>query len=378
MKKSKKRIFILLIVLVLITLGIIILINLMNDTISEYTGNKKLDFIKNSIKANEFFEFEENNQKYILFKIIRGVYAPDSIKIKSARITNKKYYDDALYLRMNVKTSIKKGYVPNDVFIDGYSEDSRTFIIKVKPNFNILFVNDIQYSLLSDRIVVDDNKKYGYIDKYGNLIIPVEYNGLFEIGTIEIFDDVTRTYNRADFSNYFRAVKDNKQGVMDKQGNIIIDLKYDEIYPYRKDAFIVTKDSKTGIVNLKNELINGYSDGLYNKTFGEYLIFSKNENGKSKKGIFDKNLNIVIDPIYDNFTEFNFKKYNNFGDMNPKYFGGEDGITFSKDYLVVEQDGKTAIMDSNCNFVTSFTNLSVYDIREKYENELLAMLHKMD
>ena len=64
--------------------------------------------------------------------------------------------------------------------------------------------------------------------------------------------------------------------------------------------------------------------------------------------------------------------------MNQKYFGGENGITFSRDYVVVEKGDQTAILDSDYNFITEFKDLSVYDIKIEYENELEEMLNTMD
>lgn len=380
MKKTRKIIFIILIVLVLLVIGVIFLITKRNNVSNEYKGSKNFDYIENSIDNGEYFEFEEDNQRYILFKIIEGVYAPDSIKIESAKIIDRKYENNVLYLNIDIKTNIKEGIVPNDMCIDGYNTDSRTFILKVDSKFNGLVINGTEYSLLSDKIVMNDNKKYGYIDENGNLTIPVEYDGLFEIKTTNIFDDETNEYVEADFSNYLRAVKDDKQGIIDKQGNIIINLQYDYISTYSKDAFVVENDSKLGIVNKNNELVKGYVEGnlTSNNLFGKYLIYLKYENEQAKKGVLDRNLNIVLEPIYDNFTNFNFTRYNNNGKFNSKYFGGENGITFSKDYIVVEKDNQTAIMDADYNFVTPFTELSVSDIRNKYESELLEMISQTD
>lgn len=370
----------------ILIIGIIVfIINNNSELYSEYKGIKNLSVIETSISEKEYFEFEENGQKYILFKIIEGVYAPSSIKIETAKIKKRRYANNVLYLNINIKTNVKTHSVPDGTIIDGYNIDSKTFVIKVNDNFKGLNINGIEYSLLTDKIIgtsefvhLGDNDKFGYIDKNGNLTIPVEYDGLFEIKTTKIFDDDKNDYVEADFSNYFRVVKDGKQGIIDKQGNIIIDIKYDQISTYSKDAFVVTIDnnSKIGIINIQNELIKGYIDGgLYNgNSFGKYLKYSRRQDNTFGVGILDRKLNIVLQPIYDNFTTFNFTRYNNFGNLNPKYFGGDNGITFSRDYIVVEKDNQTAIMDTDYRFITNFTNLSVFNIRKAYEDALLKML----
>ena len=119
-----------------------------------------------------------------------------------------------------------------------------------------------------------------------------------------------------------RAVKNDKTGIIDKQGNIIVDIKYDQISVYSKDAFVVTIDnnSKIGILDKNNELIKGYVDGgLYNNNrFGKYLVYTKVENNTYRKGVLDRNLNIKLEPIYDDFKNFNFTIYNNYGKYNKK------------------------------------------------------------
>lgn len=386
--KTIKKISIVLtinIILIILIIGLIAIIKNRHIAINEYKGNKKFNIIENNIEDKEYYEFEENNQKYILFKIIEGVYAPGSIKIKSARIIKKAYYNNKLYLDIDIKTEEKQRSIQDGINIDGYNTDYKIFILKVDSRFNGLVINGNEYSMLSDKIVEGNNEKYGYVDETGSLTIPIEYDGLYKIKTTKIFDDVTNDYVDADFSNYLRAKKNNMQGIIDKQGNIIIELQYNQIYTYSKDAFVVTIDNNTkiGIVNTKNKLIKGYIDGaLYNTdSFGKYLVYYVPIDGKTtreQKGVLDRNLNIVLEPIYNEFYKFNFSRYNNFGDFNPKYFGGENGNKFSKDFIVVEKDNQTAIMDTDYNFITSFTNLSRNEIIEKFENELLKMLSNFD
>lgn len=321
-----------------------------------------------------------------MFKVIEGVYAPSNLTIISADITESSYSNNTLYLTIDIETYIEEIEATPDLIIDGFNSDSKLFTMEVEDNFNGLVINNESYSLISNKIIrknTSEETKYGYIGENGEITIPLEYDNLYEIDVKEVYDDDINDYIEADFSNYLRCVKDDKQGIIDKQGNVIISIDYDQIKPYSKDAFAVTieNNSKIGIVDTNNQLIKGYVEGgMYDDIiFGEYYVFSKRVDGEFiGKGILDRDLNVVLEPIYDDFYYNNFTTYNNDGTMNQKYFGGENGITFSRDYVVVEKGDQTAILDSDYNFITEFKDLSVYDIKIEYENELEEMLNTMD
>ena len=165
----------------ILIIGIIFfIINNNSELYSEYKGIKNLSVIETSISEKEYFEFEENGQKYILFKIIEGVYAPSSIKLETAKIKKRRYANNVLYLNINIKTNVKTHSVPDGTIIDGYNIDSKTFVIKVNDNFKGLNINGIEYSLLTDKIIgtsefvhLGDNDKFGYIDKNGKFTVDI-------------------------------------------------------------------------------------------------------------------------------------------------------------------------------------------------------------
>ena len=385
--KKKMKIILLVGILLIILVAISVFLYFRHTSIySEYKGSLDLSVIERNLENKEYYEFEDNGKKYIMFKVIEGVYAPSNLTITSADITESSYSNNTLYLTIDIETYIEEIEATPDLIIDGFNSDSKLFTMEVEDNFNGLVINNESYSLISNKIIrknTSEETKYGYIGENGEITIPIEYDNLYEIDVKEVYDDDINNYIEADFSNYLRCVKDDKQGIIDKQGNVIISIDYDQIKPYSKDAFAVTieNNSKIGIVDTNNQLIKGYVEGgMYDDIiFGEYYVFSKRVDGEFiGKGILDRDLNVVLEPIYDDFYYNNFTTYNNDGTMNQKYFGGENGITFSRDYVVVEKGDQTAILDSDYNFITEFKDLSVYDIKIEYENELEEMLNTMD
>ena len=385
--KKKMKIILLVGILLIILVAISVFLYFRHTSIySEYKGSLDLSVIERNLENKEYYEFEDNGKKYIMFKVIEGVYAPSNLTIISADITESSYSNNTLYLTIDIETYIEEIEATPDLIIDGFNSDSKLFTMEVEDNFNGLVINNESYSLISNKIIrknTSEETKYGYIGENGEITIPLEYDNLYEIDVKEVYDDDINDYIEADFSNYLRCVKDDKQGIIDKQGNVIISIDYDQIKPYSKDAFAVTieNNSKIGIVDTNNQLIKGYVEGgMYDDIiFGEYYVFSKRVDGEFiGKGILDRDLNVVLEPIYDDFYYNNFTTYNNDGTMNQKYFGGENGITFSRDYVVVEKGDQTAILDSDYNFITEFKDLSVYDIKIEYENELEEMLNTMD
>lgn len=167
-----------------------------------------------------------------------------------------------------------------------------------------------------DNFIIIKNNKYGVISKDGKEIISAEYENL-----------------KFAFSNYYIAQKNGKYGIIDSDENTKIDFKYDSIsYIKTADFFECEReDYKTDIldrnlnITLENVIIsdlnieNGYlrvrenNDYKYynfkfeEKTNKEMLatntLFLVKENGKF--GYENKNGDRVVDCIYDDAKEQN-------------------------------------------------------------------------
>ena len=175
----------------------------------------------------------------------------------------------------------------------------------------------ISYNQVSDlAIVIDKNNNYNIVDSSGNKILKENY-----------------TYIEYFYNNYFIVTKDSKTGVIDGNGNIVVNLQYDAIQAI--DGInvlqaITTDENKTdiidsnmevheGIVNAnivkKDNYIKVYSETeiqyydlsgneiTYNKLYPNNTLYAGLKDGKW--GLVDKNGNIVVDYDYDMVTEQN-------------------------------------------------------------------------
>lgn len=130
------------------------------------------------------------------------------------------------------------------------------------------------------------NGKWGLLDRNGNIIVNFKYsNPVQELGENFIID-----LDKDEFSvNSF---------IMDKNNNIRLDLMFDFVYP-RINYAIVQKDYKYGILNNNlNLMIDCKYDYLHGGDNYKYLEATLHD----KYGVIDIDENIILDFIYDNVT----------------------------------------------------------------------------
>ncbi len=243
---------------------------------------------------------------------------------------------------------------------------------------------DIEYNVQNDSLTLQKASKQGVARFDGSTIVPFDYDNIFFAGNyinaknekgVDIFDSdgnkeqnseyvskrdfgdnsyeivstsndeykiivnkngkiIEDNYSYAQylFDKYFIVKKDELFGIIDDEGNVIIDCKYEEIQP-TIEYNVVQLRSKDGSINLLNKnleelikatkpsivLLENYfkfitNNGIvYVNKNGEIVpnteVYKNNKlisyNEKSKWGFKDKDGNIIIEPKYNNVTEFN-------------------------------------------------------------------------
>lgn len=131
------------------------------------------------------------------------------------------------------------------------------------------------------KITVEKDKKVGVIDKYGKIIIPIEYNNIFELS-----------------DNSYRVEKDNKAGIINQNGKTIISIEYDEIDDFSQNLTIVTKDGKKGIINKQGEIIIPIEYDEIDSFSKNLTIVTKDE----KKGLINTQGKIILPIEYQEIS----------------------------------------------------------------------------
>ena len=190
-----------------------------------------------------------------------------------------------------------------------------------------------------------------------NMTIPAIYNGIYEL-TInnESLKTATGEKFEIDYSNYVRISNDNGNGIATKQGEILMECQYGNIIYYGYNTFVVTKKVndtwKMGVVDINNNIVIDFIDGFMSQNYftsTQYAIYSV-INNNSYEGVIDRNLNIILQPIYSDVTMKNIE----IGD-------------YYEDYFIVERNGKRAVLDKEGNIKIYYCDSSVYDLWNEYE-----------
>lgn len=191
-----------------------------------------------------------------------------------------------------------------------------------------------------------------------NMTIPAIYNGIYEL-TInnESLKTATGEKFEIDYSNYVRISNDNGNGIATKQGEILMECQYGNIIYYGYNTFVVTKKVndtwKMGVVDINNNIVIDFIDGFMSQNYftsTQYAIYSVINNNNSYEGVIDRNLNIILQPIYSDVTMKNIE----IGD-------------YYEDYFIVERNGKRAVLDKEGNIKIDYCDSSVYNLWNEYE-----------
>ncbi len=215
--------------------------------------------------------------------------------------------------------------------------------IVIKAEYD--FVDDF----FGDLAIVSKNDKYGYINKQGKVIIPLQYD--FRLGTFH------------DGLAYVK--KDGKYGFIDKNGKIIIPLKYDDARRFNEGLAGVKNNGKYGFINKQDKVVIPFQyDSVYIFRKGLALvqkdgkIFTINKKGECVKfgctTTTDKADNEVedIDEYVKQFINEHyfapFRKYNKFG------FKRNDKVVIKAEYDYVHdfsEDLSVVGKNDKCGYI---------------------------
>ena len=178
-------------------------------------------------------------------------------------------------------------------------------------------------------------QKVGYIDSDNNMIIPTEYSNIEEMDN-SYYDVQANNKAQIDYTNYLKTYKEGiVYGIATKEGKTLIECQYATIVNFDAYTFAVTRGNEAngsiGIVDLYGNVIQEFkSGGIFDDSeeFEKYAIVTLN----NKKGVMDRNLNVIVPIQYDKITMRNFK---------------EDSSNGSKYLFATENNGQYEVFDEN-------------------------------
>ncbi|HNP31723.1 MAG TPA: WG repeat-containing protein [Flavobacterium sp.] len=260
--------------------------------------------------------------------IYRKIITTEKDKLKGAYLVNSKKKLDDIY---------------NDVYLDGsefieVKKDNLSGMFDYKLNVVLpIEYDDIQVmGFSSSGLKIIKNKKQGWTDKYGKIIIPAKYD------KIDHFDG----FGTNSFSNLYKVTNEELIGVIDSNNKTIIPLEFENIFERSEFICGKTKDGKFGLYKTDGTVILKPEYNFIFESVAEKVKILFAQKAGPSYTILDKNGNVVYD---------NIKKYGYINDednlLNPLPDSG-------KSYLFVQNDKN---------------KFGIYD--EKGESECLPLIY---
>lgn len=194
-------------------------------------------------------------------------------------------------------SNFSEGLVAVSISDENYDWQERKWGFKDKTGKLVIpFEYDSAQDFSEGLATVERDGKRGFIDKAGNVVIPFDYD------------------HARSFSEGLAAVRrDGKWGFIDKSGRIVVSFNYDDdgsnylsAYTFSEGLAAVNKKDngwgyidKTGkvVIPFKYSAVGAFSEGMACVSYDDY-------NGKF--GVINTDGSTVVPPIYDNEAYYDF------------------------------------------------------------------------
>ena len=246
--------------------------------------------------------------------------------------------------------------------------------------------NSIEYDNTNQVLAIEKVAKYGMYDLYGNMILPIQYDDITFAGTIitahkdgklltfdtngNIKKDCNYTnINPTKSPNYYVSIDLNgNYGVLDSNGNVLVNNEYNYIeYAFDK-YFICTKNGKMGIIDYTgNSVIANNYDVIQNIT-GTNIVQAIYANSNTSE-IYNKNMNKVSETKNAHiYIESNYVKILSEDSIEYMDFDGNEkeakDILKSNNIFAKKENGKWGYVDNTGNIIVDFKYDFALDINE--------------
>lgn len=251
--------------------------------------------------------------------------------------------------------------------------------IIVEPLY--LYIDLLGNDNKSGFIVKDESEKYGIIDYSNNKVLDIMYDSIEKIYgnnlyvvTVEGKQKIVNKDNNdvlttgfdsikqilANNENAVIFIKDNKYGIMNLSGDVLIEAKYDDLLETKVGMFIAKENDKYGVINISGEanVEFKYSSIVYNEKADIYFAEDDNFN----TNILNKDFEIKLSGFLIELNET--KGYVKLRiDDQYKYYNfkfeekSESDIFTNRTLFLSKKDGKYGYIDKSGNVVVDY----IYD-----------------
>ena len=230
-------------------------------------------------------------------------------------------------------------------------------------------------------IVKDDSGKYGIIDYSNNEVLQIKYDSIEKIYgndlyvvTVEKKQKVVNKQNEDVLTDGFDSikqilttqenaviyVKDNKYGVMNISGKVLIEAQYDKLEEAKTGIFIAQKDNKYGIINTNKEekIPFEYNSIIYNQKADIYVLEDNNFNSNILNNNFETKITGILLELNETKGYLKLRIDDNYKYYNFKFEEKQEKDIFpNRTLFLSKKDGKYGYIDKNGEVVVDY----IYD-----------------
>lgn len=202
--------------------------------------------------------------------------------------------------------------------------------------------------------------KFGFIDKDGNEVIPLKYDDICCGSIFWKHNDFYRNFKWARHYNLLSVCLNGKWGLINKHGEIVIPLIYDKIRDYvsEEDRTVwAVKNGKHGCLNQKGEIVILFEfEDMQGAFYNHHPAYAKKD---GKYGFIDEEGNVVVPFIYSTTRGFAYEK----GSFAP--------VSINEKYGYINETGEVVI-PLEYEFADSFEG----DIAQVVKNNKVGAIDK--
>ena len=390
--------------------------------IIDFNGKKITEPIYDSIETLLYKEgclLVEENNKYGIINIkgkvvikpeydgiIADGYYEEETKYKKAGFIVTKKKDEGYrygYINSNGNIILKPEY--NELHRITEETEKDIYILAFKNKMAGIYINkkqileheyeEIEYDIKNKLFIVQKSSKQGVYDKKGNKILDTIYDYIMISGNrintkkedvIKIYDingnekntDESSTILSTENEEYFINIdKNEKFGIINKNGDVLIENKYNYIEFIFDNTFIVSLDGVLGVIDINENIKLPFEYGLIQKIMGTDIILAMSNTDNAFTELYNNKLEkidkIENPNIYpkDNYIKILTKNDIIYLDKQGNKLSSKD-IFVSNNLIPVKKEDKWGFMDRQGNIKID----AIYDLVTEFNEYGYAGIKK--